>query len=316
MGRWRHCSSPKPIPRRRDDGWIQDPLADSVVPDGPHVNQRRHWPCVKLLTGVDPVLSATLNQHNNMRRIKRGRGMTDVVVDEIRMAILTGSLAPGSRIRQEDLAERMHVSRLPVRQAFLILQREGLVMSDATRRTIVAPLDAGFIRDLYGFRGMIEAAVASDLAGRSDFDPAPHERIVAAGRTAAAATDVPSLIELDRAFHAGLYDAANNRVLSDVMQGQWTHVRRVMAAILSISGYPNQVWEEHATILEAIVAHQPERASRLAAAHTSAASDRLIANLSRHLEEALDTTSAVIRQDRRLSRPAPSRLAGTRRPNR
>lgn len=211
--------------------------------------------------------------------------MTDIVVDEIRMAILTGSLAPGSRVRQADLAERMNVSRLPVRQAFLILRREGLIAANGTNGTIVAPLDPEFIRDLYDFRSIIEGAIVGKLASGSDFDPAPLQRIVASGRIAAASPNVPTLIERDHAFHAALYEGANNKLLSDLMRQQWTHVRRVMAAVLSISGYPQQVWEEHAAIVAAIAAHDKERAAELAIAHVSAASTRLIENLTSRVTE-------------------------------
>jgi DNA-binding GntR family transcriptional regulator len=102
---------------------------------------------------------------------------------------------------------------------------------------------------------------------------------MAAGRSAVAKHDTARLIELDLEFHTGLYEAIGNRVLSEVMRGQWTHIRRVMAGTLTISGYPQQVWSEHGAILEAIESHNVNLAGMRAAAHTEAASTRLIQNL-------------------------------------
>jgi DNA-binding GntR family transcriptional regulator len=213
-----------------------------------------------------------------IRQLKRAPAMSEAVVNELRTAILTGKLRPGIRIRQQELAALLNVSRAPVRQALVTLEREGLVIASANGR-MVAPLDRGMILDLYAFRDLIDSYVASTLASREDFDVRPHRRILEAGRRAADRGDVSGLIELDLEFHTSLYDAVQNRVLSEVMRGQWTHVRRVMVAVVVIRGFPHQVWTEHAAIIDAIADRDPEEAGRRAVAHTRAACDVLIANL-------------------------------------
>lgn len=204
--------------------------------------------------------------------------MSEAVVNELRTAILTGTLRPGTRIRQEELAELLNVSRAPVRQALVTLEREGLVIA-ASNGKMVAPLDRAMILDLYAFRDLIDSYVASTLASRSDFDLTPHRQIIEAGHSAADSGDVARLIELDLEFHTALYDAVENRVLSEVMRGQWTHVRRVMVAVVVVRGFPHQVWREHAAILDAIADRDPEEASRRAIAHTRAACGVLMAKL-------------------------------------
>lgn len=228
-----------------------------------------------------------------MRRIKRESAVTDRATQQIRAAILRGDLSPGRRLRQEELAARLGVSRVPIRQALVVLEREGLVETDRWRGTIVAPLDATLIRDLYQFRGAVERYVAVTLAGRTDFDSAPSRDVVVAGRAAASAENLSLLIELDSRFHTGLYDAVGNRVLSEVMRGQWAHVRRVMAATLTIAGYPRQVWDEHAAILDAVESHDADRAGRLSVAHTDAASAILIESLARELKRPQLESDAV-----------------------
>ena len=141
----------------------------------------------------------------------------------------------------------------------------------------VAPLDAKLIRDLYGFREGVERQTAETLARRTDVIVGPIEEVLIDGRDAVRSDDfsVSVAIDLDLRFHTALYDAVGNRILSDVMRGQWINMRRVMAATLTLDGYAHQIWDEHAAIFAAIVAHDDVRAGALAAAHTKTASIRL-----------------------------------------
>jgi len=213
-----------------------------------------------------------------MRRLRRPSDLSAKATEEIRMAILRGELDPGSRIRQEELATRLAVSRAPIRQALVILEREGLVQTDGLQGVIVAPLDPDVVRDLYGFRAAIERHVAETLAARRDLSWGPLHDLVEAGRRADP-DRVSELIELDLRFHTELYTRVGNRVLSEVMAAQWIKMRRALGATLTMPGYSHRVWEEHAGIIAAIEAHQAEEAGRLAASHTAAASARLIAGL-------------------------------------
>ena len=239
--------------------------------------------------------------------------MTEAVTKQIRAAILTGNLPPGHRLRQEELAVRLAVSRAPIRQALSVLEREGLVQIDRWRGTVVAPLDATLIRDVYEFRGAVESYVAAELAARTDFVAAQSRGVVVAGRKAASAGDLRRLIELDLRFHTGLYDAAGTRVLSDVMRGQWAHIRRIMAATLTITGYPRQVWDEHAAILDAIESHDAGRAGALAAAHTKAASGVLIDSLVQELDGPHLNSTAVAEPHTRHRRRSRSQRQRARR---
>ncbi len=199
--------------------------------------------------------------------------------DEIRAAILNGDLPPGARVKQEELAARLGVSREPVRQALLLLQREGLIRAEPNRSAVVAPLDRRFIADIYEFREAVEGLVAASLAKRSDLDLDHLEGLIARGRAAVREGDLPRLIDLDMAFHAGLYEAAGNQVIVEVMRTQWSHIRRVMAMVLKEASYRRQVWDEHAAIVRTIRAGRPGAARAAAGHHTRAARQMLLAGL-------------------------------------
>ena len=191
--------------------------------------------------------------------------------EEIREAILNGNLPPGSRVRQEELAARLGVSREPIRQALAVLEREGLV-NTVNRGAIVAPFDIKMIEEIYEFRQAVESSVAGKVAARKDFDPAKLREIIVLGRKAVQDGLMDLLIDLDFDFHSELYRAAENRVVVDVMQTQWGHIRRAMRMTLTIQNYRKQVWDEHTAILDAIVHGKVARARTLAAAHTRHAS--------------------------------------------
>src|SRR5215510_5680364 len=112
-----------------------------------------------------------------MKEIKRKPIVADVA-NQIRAAILEGGLVPGSKIAQDALAAELGVSRLPIRQALLVLQREGLVTLDHGRGAVVAPFDIKFISDLFDFRAIVDGYVAGILAARENFDATTLNRIV------------------------------------------------------------------------------------------------------------------------------------------
>ena len=215
-----------------------------------------------------------------MRRLKR-QPAENLASSRLRDLILSGSFPPGARLLQEALAERLGVSRMPVRQALLALEREGLVKTDPWRGSIVAPVDTAIVRDMYTVRGILERQVARTLAEQRSFNGAAIKSTIAAGRRAIAKEDLPRLIDLDLRFHMQLYEAFDNRVLLDIMRGHWVHIRRVMALTLTIAEYRQQVWDEHAAILAAIEDRDVDKAGNLAEAHTTAATATVIKNLER-----------------------------------
>jgi DNA-binding GntR family transcriptional regulator len=222
-----------------------------------------------------------------MKAIKRKPVVLDVA-NQIRAAILDGGLLPGSKIAQDELAAELAVSRLPIRQALLVLQREGLVFLDHGRGAIVAPLDIKFISDLFDCRAIVDGYVAAALAARRQFDVAVLRQIVRDGRAAARRGE--SRRDLIMGFHTAQYEALGNQVLSGIMEPLLDHVQRVVTFVQASTsggragrkprargrgpgtgprGLRSQVdtWDEHAEIVEAIARHRAGRARALARSH-------------------------------------------------
>jgi len=187
-------------------------------------------------------------------------------------AISDGSLAPGQRITQEDIAHQLAVSRQPVLQALRLLKRDGFVHDAPGRGLQVAPLDAARTRNVYQVRGALDALAARLAAQRRyRIDPA----LLQQGRRAVRGQDVAAMIEADLAFHVALYRAAGNPLIEESAQLHWRHLKRVMGAVLQQQQQREQVWDEHEAIARAIGAGRGDEAARLIEEHSRHASDKL-----------------------------------------
>ena len=201
-------------------------------------------------------------------------------------AISDGSLAPGQRITQEDIAQQLAVSRQPVLQALRLLKRDGFLQDAPGRGLQVAALDAQWIRNVYQVRGALDA-LAARLAAQRRFTLAPA--LLQAGRRAARGANVAAMIEADLAFHVALYRAAGNPLIEESAQLHWRHLKRVMGAVLQQLRQREQVWDEHQAIAEAIAAGHADEAARLIEEHSRHASENLGDGLAQVLHASNDT---------------------------
>ena len=203
------------------------------------------------------------------------------LVDQVYVALLDaisdGSLAPGARVTQEDIAERLEVSRQPVLQAFRLLKKDGLLRDAPGRGLLVAPLDAEWIGRVYQVRGALDALAAGLAAERRHaLDP----RLLEQGRRTASGRNIKAMIEADIAFHNAIYAASGNPLIERSAQLHWVHLRRVMGAVLQASRQRETIWDEHAAIANAIAVGDAKAATRLVEHHGRQASENLLARLS------------------------------------
>lgn len=205
--------------------------------------------------------------------------------DAIVEAICAGKLAPGEPLRQERLADMLGVSRQPIHEALALLTRQGLVANHGRRGVCVAPLDAAFVRQLYDVRGALDSLAAREAARRAN--PALRRvgrALIERGRRAVAAGERAALIQADIAFHGFIYERSGNEMIARTLDMHWIHIRRMMAEVLRTpdarpASALERIWDEHATILDAIAAGDAALAERSARAHGERAASELIARL-------------------------------------
>jgi len=214
--------------------------------------------------------------------------LADQVYRALLDAISEGSLAPGQRITQEELAEQLAVSRQPVMQALRLLKKDGFVQDAPGRGLQVAPLNARWIAQVYEVRGALDALAVRRAAERK-IELAPA--LFARGRKAVARGDIKAMIDADLAFHRALYQAAQNPLIEQSALLHWHHIRRAMGEALQTTALREPVWDEHEAIAQAVAQGDADRAEALMRRH----SDRASAYLARQLSERSTQNNSVVR---------------------
>ena len=203
--------------------------------------------------------------------------LTDQVYARVLEAIIDRTLLPGQRVTQNELAERLGVSRQPVSHALHLLHRQGLLADSGRRGFEVTQLDPERIRQLYEVRGSIDALAARTAAKRVKTDAAGRAELEAAlraGRSIDRTTPLARLVALDVDFHSAIYRLAGNPVIEETIAPQWPHMRRSMAIVLSELDYRQSAWSEHEAIAAAIFTGDARAAETAASAHAQTAGRR------------------------------------------
>ena len=128
-----------------------------------------------------------------MRQINTAQPLTTAAYEALRESVCTGDLAPGERLIQSELAERLGVSRLPVHEALQQLRQEGFATETGRRGLVVSPLDPAFLLQLFELRAALDrtAARSAARARRPRTNPAAWRSSSGGARGSPAATCSP-----------------------------------------------------------------------------------------------------------------------------
>ena len=197
-------------------------------------------------------------------KIESTPDLVDQVYGSLLDAISEGSMAPGSRIMQEDIAEQLAVSRQPVLQALRLLKKDGFVLDAPGRGVLVAPLDVAWLIQIYQVRSALDGLAARLAAcARYQID----SQLITRGRKAARESDIKAMMAADIEFHAAIYAASGNPLIAQSAQLHWHHIRRAMGAVLQVSTMRESIWDEHEAIAAAISSGDADTAETLIRQH-------------------------------------------------
>lgn len=218
---------------------------------------------------------------NALLKIATSPDLVDQVYRSLLGAISDGSIAPGARLTQEDIAEQLAVSRQPVLQALRLLKNDGFVLDAPGRGVCVAPLAAATLIQIYEVRSALDA-LAARLAAQARHQLPPD--LIIRGRLAAQGSDVSAMISADEQFHAAIYAASCNPLIAPSAQLHWHHIRRAMGAVLQVGSMRESIWDEHEAIARAIADGDANRAEALMREHGVEAGRSLAALLTTALD--------------------------------
>ena len=192
----------------------------------------------------------------------------DQIIDELRQLILSGELARGSRLPQDELARRFQSSITPVREGLRALEAEGLVVSEPHRGVRVAGIDFERVTAMYIVRRLVEGFAIQRAAIRlSPHELKRAEQLLTALDDATARHDAEAARDINKKFHFFLYERCGIPALVDEIAALW---RVFPWDLLLDSQEPAEESEtEHRAILEAVRAGDAEAAGDALGHHLS-----------------------------------------------
>jgi len=193
---------------------------------------------------------------------------------ELRTAILDGVLAPAQRLGTEALADRFGTSRTPIREALLMLEREGLVQVEPHRGAVVRSFDAADVDDLYDVRALIEPHAAFRAATRISAVSLARLGELSA-RSERRGADATDQIAFNEEFHALVLEAAESPRLAAAMRGVAGIPRAFRTAFWADRRQRAESLFCHRELVRALEARQAERAEAVMRVHILGAKDFL-----------------------------------------
>jgi len=207
------------------------------------------------------------------RRLRRA----DAVAEELRARIVSGALPTGTRLLQAEVAKSLGVSTTPVREAFVTLQRQGLLSGDAHRGVIVFRPSIEDLRENIAMRSALEVLAteqAADHITRTDLDA------LDALLATMASADASDYARLNREFHVRIYALVRWPRLVMIIEQLRDASTAYMNLVAAGTGFSADRHQEHVAIVEALRARAPAEAGAAMRAHLAHAGQILLAQMS------------------------------------
>ncbi len=200
--------------------------------------------------------------------------MAEAALERLREAIIMGELTPGTPLRLEDLARRLGMSISPIREALRQLEALGLAEHLPHHGAKVMRLDVEELRELFSIRLALEGmavrraaerfAAADGQSARSHLDAYDEAR---------RRSDIRAAVRAHGSFHFALYEAAHSAWLLRLIRPAWDSCERYRPVLLAKGAVQDRHEELDVELLEACVAHDPDRAAKALHDHLELATD-------------------------------------------
>lgn len=202
--------------------------------------------------------------------------LSDKVFSTLEEEILTGVLQSGETVSENKLSARLGVSRTPIREALRRLEQEGLVRNDPGRGAVILGVTKQDLLDIYEIRIRIEGLAARSAAQSiTEEQAAAMKELVELQEFYVSKGDSEKIRDFDSRFHSMIYSFCTSRVLADTLTGLHHRIERFRSMSVVNSERASRTTSEHRAILEALAAHDSDRAESLLIEHISNARDAL-----------------------------------------
>ena len=196
--------------------------------------------------------------------IERHQTLREKILETIRDAILKGTLKPGEKVAEPELAERFGISRTPIREAFRQLESEGYLTVIPRKGAVVTALSQQDVQEFYAIKSILEGYAAELAATRLSLKEIEKlEAINENLRMLAKDGDVKAFFRVHNEFHELFLRASGNSKLHELIQQLGLKFNRLRMASLSIKGRMEISVAEHDKLLEAFRKHDGSMAEDL-----------------------------------------------------
>ena len=208
---------------------------------------------------MEPNFKVNMNEYLPLR---------DVVFNTLRQAILRGELMPGERLMEIQLANKLGVSRTPIREAIRKLELEGLVLMIPRKGAEVAEITEKSLRDVLEVRRALEelsVQLACEKITKEEIREL--ERVAKEFQQVVKSSDITEIAEVDVRFHDIIYTATDNQKLIQLLNNLREQMYRYRVEYLKRDGVFPQLIAEHEAIIRHIENNEKEKATEVMCRH-------------------------------------------------
>lgn len=212
-----------------------------------------------------------------MQEADDDRSIAAQVAKELAVRIVTGVIAPGTKLRQDEIAVAFGSSHVPVREAFRRLEAQGLVVAEPRRGVRVPPINPADVAEVTAMRAALEVLALRAAAPHTDSKVLAEAR--AALDQAAQSANILDWERSNRAFHRALVAPCGMKRLLNAIDDLHRADARFLFSAWQDLGWKNRSDYEHEAILKAVKAKNTDRAAALLSAHITKAGEALVKDI-------------------------------------
>ena len=214
----------------------------------------------------------------NSKNFSNSFSLTDEIADVVRERILKGEYEIGEKIKENQIATELKVSRTPIREAFKLLENEGLIDYIPNRGCFAKGFTKQDVDDIYAVREALEElAVRWSVARITEPELVALEEQVDLMEFYTKKKDKKKVLELNTSFHEVIYASARSRFLAQVLRSYKEYIEKTRKSIFYEQSYLEGILSEHRAIFEAIKDKDEERAVEAISKHLEASQERAFA---------------------------------------
>ena len=195
------------------------------------------------------------------------------VAAELRKAILSRQMQEGEVLSLDSVATQLNVSAMPVREAFQILARDGLIQLRKNKGAVVLGITETYIKEHYQLRAILESSAAA-LAADPEADISEIESVYEEAAEALREGNLRQYTDLNHAFHSEIWTAAGNQKMKNMISELWNGLS--MGSMVSEEDYAKVSIKEHERIWRAIKAHDQKEAQKAMYDHIMRSRDDML----------------------------------------